>query len=138
MRAAETLLGRPFSLEGPVVNGEARGRLLGFPTANVEVPQEVVHPPNGIYSTVATTQGHSHLSVTSIGVRPTFGGGQRTVETFIMDFNGDLYGQTLKIELQQRIRNEERFDSVNALIAQMHKDVATARRLLSPFMGGGG
>ena len=138
MRGAEMLLGRPFSLEGPVINGEARGRLLGFPTANVEVPQEVVHPPNGIYSTVATTQGHSHLSVTSIGVRPTFGGGQRTVETYIMDFNGDLYGQTLKIELQQRIRDEQRFDSVNALIAQMHKDVATAWRLLSPFIGGGG
>ncbi len=131
MLHARRLLGRPYSLSGPVVTGDKRGRTLGFPTANLGVSPDVALPLDGIYCTIASAGGRSYDSVTSIGVRPTFGELGRTVETFIMDFAGDLYGQPMKIHLLQRLRDEKRFSGADELVAQMRRDVETAREVLA-------
>ncbi len=128
--AAGRMLGRPFSLDGTVVRGDGRGRVLGFPTANVQVDPERIVPANGIYATWTIVDGARHRAATSIGVRPTFGASGRTIEAFLMDFSGDLYGKRLKLEFVARLRDELKFPSVQALIEQMHRDVALARELL--------
>ncbi|MGA2159127.1 MAG: bifunctional riboflavin kinase/FAD synthetase [Dehalococcoidia bacterium] len=123
----ERMLGRYFSLEGTVVHGDRRGHTLGFPTANLEVQPEQALPKDGIYVTVAHCGGRSLHSVTNIGVRPTFDGLKRLIETYILDFDGDIYGQYLKIDLISRLRDEMKFDSVDDLKKQMHNDVMQAR-----------
>ena len=133
---AKVLLGRPYALEGVVVHGEARGRDLGFPTANLQAPPDILVPANGIYATRATVhgatgQGVTHDSVTSIGVRPTFGDGRRTIETYIMDFDGDLYGKGLTLDLVKRIREERKFTDVESLVAQIRMDVQDAHGILA-------
>ena len=130
MERAGRLLGRPYSLQGMVVSGEARGRLLGFPTANLQSPPDILAPMDGIYATIAVVEGRAFQSVTSIGVRPTFGAGQRTVETFIMDFTGDLYGKTMTVKFIRRLREEKKFPDVPSLVVQMHADVEAARQVL--------
>ena len=131
MDLAAELLGRPFSLFGDIVTGDRRGRTLGFPTANISVAPDIALPADGIYCTIATVDGRSRDSVTSIGVRPTFGELQRTVETYIMDFDGDLYGQPMRIDLLRRIREERRFSGAEELVAQMKRDVEDACRMLA-------
>jgi len=128
---AAALLGRPHRLTGPVVLGDQRGRGLGFPTANLDVPARIVQPADGIYATLAWINGERHDSVSSIGVRPTFGELAHTVETFILDFDRDLYGETVSIDLVQHLRGEERFETVDALVAQMHRDVDASRAVLA-------
>ncbi|MDP6100840.1 MAG: bifunctional riboflavin kinase/FAD synthetase [Dehalococcoidia bacterium] len=125
------LLGRPFSLRGQVVSGEERGRTLGFPTANISHLPDQALPADGVYATFAMTEGHPYPSVTNIGIRPTFNTGQRTVETFLLDFKGDLYGQVLTIKLMARLRAEQRFESISKLVAQMEKDISLARSILT-------
>jgi riboflavin kinase/FMN adenylyltransferase len=125
------LLGRPFSLSGRVVGGEERGRTLGFPTANISLPPDQALPADGVYATFAIVGGHPHPSVTNIGIRPTFNTGQRTVETFLLDYKGDLYGQVLTIKLMARLREEKRFESVSQLVTQMEQDISLARSLLN-------
>ncbi|MBI3743027.1 MAG: bifunctional riboflavin kinase/FAD synthetase [Chloroflexi bacterium] len=127
IRLATSLLGRRYRLNGPVVKGDQRGRTLGFPTANIAVDAYYALPADGIYATVAHIDGKAFDSATNIGVRPTFGVLGRTVEAYIMDFSGDLYGKHVDLEIVERLRPEERFASVDALIAQMHRDVAAAR-----------
>ncbi|MBI4336945.1 MAG: bifunctional riboflavin kinase/FAD synthetase [Chloroflexi bacterium] len=127
---ANRLLGYPFTLEGMVRRGDGRGRLLGFPTANLEVPTDSAMPADGIYATWAIVDGRRNPAATSIGVRPTFGGGRRTVEAFLLDFSGDLYDKPMSLAFTHRLREERHFDSVDALVAQMREDVAQARRLL--------
>jgi riboflavin kinase/FMN adenylyltransferase len=124
------MLGRPFTLEGRVRRGEGRGASLGFPTANLEVDPSLAVPGDGIYATWVDMDGVRLASATSIGVRPTFGAGARTIETHIMDFNGDLYDRKLRLLFARHLREERRFDSVEALVAQMHRDVAEARGIL--------
>lgn len=131
METAARLLGRPFTLGGAVVEGDKRGRTIGFPTANIDVPADMALPADGIYCTIAHVGGESYHSATNIGVRPTFGQLGRTVETYILDFQGDLYGQHMRIELVHRLRPEERFSSVEALVAQMKLDVEAARGMLA-------
>ncbi len=122
------LLGRPFSLRGPVVTGDQRGRTLGFPTANIAIGLDRALPAYGIYVTRAYVRESTYASATNIGVRPTFDVEPRpTVETFIVDFDQDIYGQELKIELLARLRGEEKFASVDDLVAQMHKDIEKTR-----------
>lgn len=129
---AVDLLGRPYRLTGPVVKGEHRGRALGFPTANIAVAEDAHLPADGVYCTVAWVNARRMDSVTSIGVRPTFGGNlARTVETYVLDFDGDLYGKPLSIDLVQRLRPELRFDAVGELIVQMGRDVEAARQVLA-------
>lgn len=122
------LLGRPFSLRGPVITGDQRGRSLGFPTANIAIGLDRALPAYGIYVTRAFVREGSHESCTSIGIRPTFDVEPHpTVESFIIDFDEDIYGQEMRIELLERLRGEQRFESADELVAQMHKDIETTR-----------
>jgi len=127
---ANRLLGRHYSLSGEVVRGVQRGRCLGFPTANLAVREERVIPANGVYATFAYVGADRYLSVTNIGVRPSFDGSERTIEVHLLDFDEDLYGQDLVVEFARRLRSERRFDSVNELIAQVRRDVERAREIL--------
>ncbi|MEO8458305.1 MAG: bifunctional riboflavin kinase/FAD synthetase [Chloroflexota bacterium] len=122
------LLGRPFSLRGPVVTGDQRGRTLGFPTANIAIGLDRALPAYGVYVTRAYVGETAYESTTSIGIRPTFDVEPRpTVETFIIDFNKDIYGQEMRIDLLERLRGEQRFESVDDLVAQMHRDIENTR-----------
>jgi riboflavin kinase/FMN adenylyltransferase len=130
MKKVEKMIGRLFSLSGKVVSGDRRGRTLGFPTANLDIKPEQALPGDGVYATITYTD-HDYLpSVTNIGVRPTFGGTKRLVETYILDFKGDLLGHKLTVDLVDRLRKEERYDTVAELKVQMIKDVEQARRIL--------
>jgi riboflavin kinase / FMN adenylyltransferase len=134
MKKVEKLIGRLFSLSGQVVSGDRRGRNLGFPTANLDLKPEQALPGDGVYATITHTDDDSLPSVTNIGVRPTFGGSKRLVETHILDFEGDLLGQKLTIELVDKLRDEERFDTVEELKAQMIRDVEQARQILNEWV----
>jgi riboflavin kinase/FMN adenylyltransferase len=123
-------LDRPFSLSGEVVRGDARGQTIGFPTANVEVPAGRVLPANGVYAGYATVAGERFAAVTNVGTRPTFAGDGITVEVHLLDVDRDLYGQHLEVSFVHRIREEQRFDGVDALVAQIGRDADTARTLL--------
>ena len=124
------LLGRPYQLSGRVVSGVERGRRLGFPTANLEVEHTRALPPDGVYATRAYLKDGAHPSVTNIGVRPTFGEGYRTIEVFLLDFHGVLYGQELSIDLVHRLRGEVTFASAEELQQQISKDIEQARACL--------
>jgi len=131
MREAARLLGRFYSVVGEVVHGDHRGRLLGFPTANLEVRAERILPPNGVYAGYARVGEERYGTVMNIGVRPTFNDHERLLEAHLLDFDGDLYGTDLMVEFVERLRPEVKFDSVQALIAQIHKDKAQAQELLA-------
>ena len=124
-------LGRNFSISGTVVTGDKRGRTLGFPTANIEVGPDMVVPGNGIYATLAFVDGERHMAATSIGTRPTFDGKGRTIEAFLLGFDSNLYNRELRLEFVQRLRDELKFHSVDALLEQMELDVEQTRRLLT-------
>ena len=125
------LLGRNHSLSGKVVVGDQRGRTLGFPTANIEVYPGLLWPGDGIYATWAHFGGQRYLSATSIGVRPTFGLTQRLVEVYVMDYSGDLYGQQMTVEFVEKVRSQETFADIDALIARIEQDVADSRAVLA-------
>lgn len=128
---AATLLGRDFSLTGPVIHGDHRGRELGYPTANLAVEADCVLPLDGIYATRALLDdGSKRLAATSIGVRPTFGAGERMVEAYLLDFDGSLYGRRLALQFVRRLRGEVAFDGVPELTEQIRKDVEETRALL--------
>ena len=122
------MLGRYHFVSGRVVTGHRRGRDLGFPTANISSPTEVV-PVNGIYATLLQIKNEQWLSVSSIGVNPTFGDGPRTIESFILDFDGDIYGEPVKLSFVKRIREERKFVMIKDLVAQMHEDVNRAKAI---------
>jgi riboflavin kinase/FMN adenylyltransferase len=124
------MLGRHFSLEGRVVLGDQRGRTLGFPTANLKVQPEQAMPRDGIYATLAHIGNRVLPSVTNIGVRPTFDGLKRLIETFIFDFHEDIYRRKLTIELAARLRDEMKFKSAEELKEQMARDCEKARTIL--------
>jgi riboflavin kinase / FMN adenylyltransferase len=126
-RAAK-LLGRPVELEGTVVAGDARGGTLGFPTANLAVPSDLLVPAFGIYAGEALGM----RTATSIGVNPHYGGEERRVEAFLLDYEGDLYGRRLVVELWERLREERAFDSESDLIEQIGRDVEAARAAVRP------
>jgi riboflavin kinase/FMN adenylyltransferase len=122
----QPMLGRYHFVSGRVVTGQGRGRKLGFPTANISSQTEVV-PLNGIYATLIEVKSKQWLSVSSVGVNPTFGDGPRTVESFIFDFESEIYGEAVKLSFVKRIRDEKKFVTVEDLIAQMHGDVNQAK-----------
>jgi len=122
------LLGRFHFVSGTVVKGHRRGRALGFPTANISSQTEVM-PPDGIYATLFDVRNKQWLSISSIGVNPTFGDGPRTVESFIFDFDGDIYGESVKLSFVKRIREERKFTIVNDLIGQINEDVKCAKAI---------
>jgi riboflavin kinase/FMN adenylyltransferase len=127
---ARRCLGAPFMVEGPVVTGDQRGRDLGFPTAN-QVPEDgLVTPGHGVYAAFA----NGYPAAVNVGVRPTFGsGGALLIETFLIDFEGDLYGQNLRVAFVERLRGERNYPDVQELVDQMHRDVADARRVCAGF-----
>jgi SHS2 domain-containing protein len=124
------MLGRDFSISGEVVTGAHRGRKLGFPTANLQVRAERALPANGVYAVYAVLGDMRYPAVTNVGVRPSFDSGPRTIETHILDFDDDIYGCDLKVEFVARLRDEQRFDTPDALIAQVRQDSQTARGIL--------
>jgi riboflavin kinase/FMN adenylyltransferase len=128
VEGAARLLGRPVEVEGTVVTGDARGGTLGFPTANLGVRPELLVPANGIY---AGSTG-DHRAAVSIGTNPHYGGRERRVEAHLLDFDGDLYGQRLVVQLWERLRDEAAFDTEDDLIAQINRDVEATRRAESP------
>ena len=132
MVGARRCLGAPFMLEGPVVAGDRRGRDLGFPTANQVPDESLVTPGRGVYAAFA----NGYPAAVNVGVRPTFGsGGALLVETYLIDFEGDLYGENLRVAFVERLRGEENFADVEDLVAQMGRDVERARELCSAVTG---
>ena len=133
VREAAHLLGRTFSLTSEIVQGNQRGRTIGFPTANFKVPVERLLPTNGVYATFITrhlTQ-QRYPSVTNVGVRPSFGGQTPSVESYIFDFDTDIYGETLTVEFVERLRPEKKFESIEGLVAQIKADADQAKLLLA-------
>jgi riboflavin kinase/FMN adenylyltransferase len=119
-------LGRPYAIEGPVTSGAGRGRTLGFPTANIETERPVL-VARGVYRGRIHLEGGQHAAVVNVGVRPTFGEATLAVEAHVLDFAGDLYGQRVRLEFLERLRDEMRFPSVGDLKAQVARDIADAR-----------
>jgi len=128
--AANRCLGAPFLFEGPVVEGDGRGRTLGFPTANLVPPDDLATPGHGVYAAFANGQP----AAVNVGIRPTFETGRGLlIEAYLIDFEGDLYGKTLRVAFVARLRGERRFPSTEDLVAQMHRDVEEARKLCASF-----
>jgi len=145
---AARCLGRPYCLQGPVVIGAQRGRTIGFPTANVEVPAERAVPANGVYAAWAQLKDERYRAVVNVGTRPTFtqpvptllpqgaragstgDDRPRTIEAHLMDFSRDIYGQRLALDFVTRLRPEQRFNGIDELVAQIHRDVRRARKML--------
>ena len=132
--AAQRLLGRPFDLDGTVVTGHGRGRGIGFPTANVDTQNEL-RPAAGVYAIRVRFGGGSegtwHPGVANIGVKPTFGVNEVTIEAHLLDFSGDLYGKELRVQFLERLRAERRFGSVAELVGQIKRDVEAARTVIA-------
>jgi riboflavin kinase/FMN adenylyltransferase len=131
MDEAGALLGHQYYIDGVVVEGKRRGRELGFPTANLKTDNELL-PPNGVYATTTTIDGIVHPSISNIGLRPTFGDTTKTmIEAYVMGFDGDLYGRPVRLGFVQRLRDERKFEDVDALRAQMEADRRRAERLFA-------
>ena len=129
---AAQLMDHLYSLQGPVIRGDGRGKKIGVPTANIDYPREKVIPAKGIYAGWAYVNSEKYMAAISIGVNPTFTPDKQipSVEAYILDFDEDIYGKDLKIEFVARLREELKFDSVDALVEQIWKDVEEARRIL--------
>jgi riboflavin kinase/FMN adenylyltransferase len=127
---AAQALGRPHRVEGVVVRGDARGRTLGFPTANLATQPYVAIPADGVYSGHVLLRGVLHVAAISIGTNPTFEGRERRLEAFILDFDEDIYGDQIAVTFHERLRGTVRFDSIDDLVTQMHADVAEIRTQL--------
>ena len=130
LATAQALLGRPYSVTGTIVRGEQRGRALGFPTINVSPPLDKLLPHDGIYATWVSLGDQRYRAASSLGVRPTFGGGPRKLESYILDFTGDVYGQEATVAFVERLRDEIKYESAEALAQQIAKDVEQTRKAL--------
>jgi riboflavin kinase/FMN adenylyltransferase len=130
VEGAMRCLGAPFLLEGTVVEGDKRGRTLGYPTANIVPSEDFVYPGHGVYAAFAD----GIPTAVNVGVRPTFETGRGVlIESYLIDHDADLYGRTLRIAFIARLRGEKRFDGVDELVAQMGRDVEEARSLCANF-----
>jgi len=130
MKKVASLIGRSFSLQGRVTTGAGRGSELGFPTTNLDIDPKQALPAEGVYATWAHIDDKAYQSMTNIGRRPTFGGNGRTVETYILNYQGNLYGRELKIDIVERLRGEKRFDTVEELKKQIAEDIKQGRAIL--------
>ena len=137
LAGAATLLGRPYCIGGRVVRGDARGRQIGFPTANVRVLHRRA-PISGVFAVRVSGAGAQMLSgVANVGSRPTVGGTQPLLEAHLFDYHGELYGQRIAVQFEHKLRDEQRFDDLDALIVQIQQDVKQAREFLAPAPDGG-
>jgi len=128
---AERFLGAPFQMRGTIVDGDKRGRTLGFPTANLVPDSALTVPGHGVYACRAEIDGEGFVAAVNVGVRPTFRTGRGLlVEAFLLDFDADVYGRELRLDFLRRLRGERRFDDVDALVEQMHRDVDETRRIV--------
>lgn len=136
----ERYLGRPFVIPGVVIEGANRGKGLGFPTANISTWEERAYPRKGVYACLTTVRGTRRPSVTNIGIRPTFDDPVESpvIETYILDFDEDIYGEELELEFVARLRDEQHFPSQEALVAQIQQDVNTTRALIGGRSGDNG
>jgi len=125
------MLGRYFSTTGEVTHGLKRGRDLGFPTCNLIPTEGMAIPKDGIYATLAYIGKQQYMAATSIGTRPTFDEGGRTIESYVLDFDQEIYGETIKLAFVKHIRDEKAFDTIKNLIIQMNKDVEETRNILN-------
>ncbi|MFQ5599447.1 MAG: bifunctional riboflavin kinase/FMN adenylyltransferase, partial [Candidatus Krumholzibacteriia bacterium] len=131
VEGAARLLGRPYTLQGTVIRGTGRGRVLGIPTANLELHPDKLVPANGVYVVRARVGSTRHGGALNIGVAPTFqAGGGRSVEVHLLDYTGDLYGSRVHLEVLRRLRDERRFDGPDALVDQVRRDIEAARAAL--------
>lgn len=128
VRTAAAMLGRPFELDGVVVAGDQRGGTLGYPTANLRLEPDLACPRYGIYAGFAL----GHRAALSVGTNPHYGGSERRIEPYLLDFDGDLYGKRLVVELWERLRDEAVFDSEEALVEQIGRDVEATKRAERP------
>ncbi|MHB1729721.1 MAG: bifunctional riboflavin kinase/FAD synthetase [Leptospirillum sp.] len=135
VREAGKLLTRPFQIEGPIIDGERRGRRIGFPTINILPPQGRILPPNGVYATVTRIQDKIYPGVSYIGSRPTFGQGQIILETHLFDFEGDLYGLMAEVSFIEHLRGEKSFSGPQELINSIRQDSEQSRKLLNELPG---
>src|SRR5439155_4973747 len=131
VEAAAHLLGRPYGVRGLVVHGAKRGRALGFPTINLALPRERLLPRDGIYAMWAEMGEGRFKAAASLGVRPTFGGGERVLEAYLLDFSGELYGEEVEVSFIKRLRDEMAFASPAELSTQIARDVEETKRALS-------
>jgi riboflavin kinase/FMN adenylyltransferase len=134
--AAAADLDRPYSITGPVVHGDGRGHTLNLPTANIQIPSSKVLPAYGIYACRAWVEARPYPAATSIGIRPTFYPDEPpapTIEAHLLDFNQDLYGRDVRLEFVEHLRPEEKYPSVQALLAQIHKDIAQTRKIIGDW-----
>lgn len=137
MEQVDGLLGHPFTLRGPVLHGHERGREIGFPTINLGVSADRALPPDGVYvSRALLPDGALHQAATSIGVQPTFDGGERLVETHLIDFDADLYDEIVSVEILHFMREQVKFDSVDELIEHIGRDVEQVRAYFAGTAGG--
>jgi len=130
IEGAQRVMGHRYALSGTVVEGEKLGRELGYPTANLRLTRAQVVPADGIYAVWVEWNGRRCKGACSIGVRPTVGGTERVIEVYLLDFTGDLYGETLELEFVARLREERKFDSLDALREQIARDVMQVDKLL--------
>lgn len=127
---AARMLGRSFEIDGVVVTGDERGRSIGFPTANITMPNGLVRPAGGVYAVRCTVDGQVFNGVSNVGTRPTFGGVDETIEVHLYGMEIDLYNKAVRVAFIDRIRNEQRFTSVDALVAQINADIEVAKGIL--------
>lgn len=139
VRQAAFYLGRPHFLEGLVIAGDRRGRTIGIPTANIDIHPDLAFPKSGVYACHAKVEGRSYFAMTNVGFRPTFEHQpvKPRIESLLLDYEGDLYGSLLRLEFIDRIRDEQKFDSVQLLLEQIQRDVETGRQILEREFNGG-
>lgn len=130
MQRAAVMLGRPYSIEGRVVHGEKRGRMIDIPTANLTLRPELLHPAYGVYAARALLEGQWHDAVVNIGVRPTFDPAQPILEAHLLEHNADIYGKRIRVALLEYLRPEQRFSGVEALKQQVSIDITKAKKVL--------
>jgi riboflavin kinase/FMN adenylyltransferase len=131
--SAAANLGRWYSVSGPVIHGDGRGKKINIPTANIEIPTGKAIPANGVYACYAWVENKKHPAVTNVGIRPTFTPDEFVphVEAHLLDFDNNLYGQQVRLEFVDRLRDEQKFPSVEALVEQIHADINRSREILT-------
>lgn len=127
MEECTTFMGRMYSIDGEIVEGNKNGRQFGFPTCNTSVDESMITPPNGVYITLCTIDGIRHPSVTNVGVKPTIGTYEKNIETHIFNFNEDVYGRHIRVDFIKHTRNEQKFDGIEALKKQIQTDCIVAK-----------